>query len=120
MPDGSINPYIQRKFLDVVVGQELMTSLLNWRHTEYLNLPVFEGIPVDAKIVGVDYQFDLDAFRVRFCHESFDPVTPGHPIPVTNEIHYSTVKVRCSRVFDEGVNRWYCITCGNIEDQCSC
>lgn len=63
------------------VTQEALFHVLLGLKGGKLTLPVFEGLPDDAEIRGVHYDWERGGFAVMLEHPSFQVVPDGCPAP---------------------------------------
>lgn len=47
----------------------------------YFHVIVNDGVPKDAKLRNINYDYMLDCFHLIFEHPSFDDLEDGDPIP---------------------------------------
>lgn len=73
-----------------------MTLMGNWRHHDYVALPILKGLPDGYCIRTVQFSFSHQAFAFLIEHESFPDVPDGEEIPRGNEpgfAEYETVEI---------------------------
>lgn len=89
----------ERRFKIGVLGNEDLMTLLQPYDSEFnsgrvVRMPCYYNLPTDAIIKSVLYDFELDAFKVLFAHDSFDPVPTGQAPPyMTLEIKFLEIPV---------------------------
>lgn len=72
------NPNKSRKLGIISITPEVVVELLsNGTHI----YEVIKGIPKDAKVVGVDYEYVSNVIRIMLEHDSYYAIGEGHVVP---------------------------------------
>ena len=71
----------ERRFKRLIISKKYIYNFFVNRCSEYLFMPVIEGVPEDVEIVGVDYDFQYDGFSFLLYHESFEIIQQHVCIP---------------------------------------
>ena len=82
--------YVPISFLSVLFGGGLLTD-----RNKYIEVPVIDGIPADAKLVMIMACPERDAIGLKYLHESFSPTIEGNMFPevAIKEITFKKVRV---------------------------
>jgi len=83
--------YVPISFFRLMFGG----GLLDAAGGQYIEVPVIEGIPADAKLVMIMACPERDAIGLKYIHRSFDLVPEGNMFPeaAIREITFKKVKV---------------------------
>ena len=82
--------YVPISFLSVLFGGGLLTD-----RNKYIEVPVIDGIPADAKLVMIMACPERDAIGLKYLHKSFEETIEGNMFPEVpcREITFKKVKV---------------------------
>ena len=72
---------MDRKLVNVRVNPDIIESWLKSTGDECVFHSV-DGVPSDAKMIDLRYNFREGIYYALFTHDSFDPVAMGNEIPV--------------------------------------
>lgn len=87
-----------RRLKYIAITPDIIVDIL-YNHSKYLDgrviIPIIEGLPENCQVIGVDYDFLIQAFRLVLQHESFEEVPDGEIIPKLGSIglEFRSVKI---------------------------
>ena len=67
------------------IDPDLVVDMLNWNQYKQISLPINKGIPPDAVVEAINYDYAMNCFVARVYHESFDEVKKGWVIPMDSD-----------------------------------
>lgn len=88
----------ERRCQYISISPNLMLTLLaGWRRHDFVRLPVLAGLPDDAEVQSVTWDWQANVFQVLLYHPSWPAVPDGDYAPRYGEpagVHFQTLEFR--------------------------